>query len=317
MARIIDCHNHIGADLLFYLQGNYPYCQDMVTMMELGRGIDYWMVFPMVSHLGLDITALRENRIEDSHVPTDIPYALENRRMLEEIHKLFPEEGKRMLPLVMLDPVRKVKEQIRELNRLLDEYPSVVGLKVQATIIQAPILNLLKEGKAFLELAEKRNLPILIHTSYKKDDIWSQSHDICDIAEQTPGVRFCMAHSCRFDRSALDRVAAMPNAWFDCSAHVIHCQAAGRGYAIVPPDGSVERFPSDYRNPSQVLRDLAEAYPDKLMWGSDSPFYSYVDHQVRLTCTYKEELDCLHALPQELLEKAAWRNTLQFLQKEL
>lgn len=314
MAKIIDCHNHLGADLLFYLQGNYPYAQDLPTMVEIGGGVgvDYWMAFPMVSHLGLDIAAMREGRIEESRNAADIPYAFENRRMMEEIHDLFPEQANRILPLPMVDPLRKIGDQVRELTKLHDQY-KFAGLKIQATIIQAPIRNLLDHSKVFLELAEEWDLPFLIHTSYNRADIWSQSHDICDIAEQTPNVRFCLAHSCRFEKSALDRIAALPNAWFDCSAHVIHCRGAARDMKMVPSVESGERFDSDYTNPARVLQDLAEAYPGKLMWGSDSPFYSYIDKNTSLACTYREELDCLKAIPEHLIEEVAWENTLEFL----
>lgn len=283
-------------------------------MMEMGgkAGVNYWMVFPMVAHLGLDIVALRERRVEESHSPKDIPYAFENRRMMEEIHVLFPETRPWILPLVMVDPLRRVKEQVRELRKLRETY-SFVGLKIQATMIQSPIRNLLNQAREFLELAEEWDIPFLIHTSYLKTDTWSQSHDICDIAEQTPGVRFCLAHSCRFDQTALDRVAAMPNTWFDCSAHIIHCRAAQRGMKIVPPAESKERFPSDYSNPARVLLDLAETYPGKLMWGSDSPAYSYIDKTINLACTYREELDCLKCLPEPLIAEIACNNTLHFL----
>src|SRR5690606_4515208 len=89
-----------------------------------------------------------------------------------------------------------------------------------------------------------------------------------------PNVRFCVAHSLRYDREQLDRLAQMPNAWFDCSAHRIHCDLAVANSGSIAP--LERRFDSDYTRPAQVLRDLAEAYPNKMMWGSDSPFYSYV-----------------------------------------
>ena len=31
---IIDCHNHVGTDLLFYLHGDCPYAQHLVTMHD-------------------------------------------------------------------------------------------------------------------------------------------------------------------------------------------------------------------------------------------------------------------------------------------
>ena len=47
---IIDCHNHVGADLMFYLHGDFPYAQHLVTMTSEGRvlGVNKWIVFPFV-----------------------------------------------------------------------------------------------------------------------------------------------------------------------------------------------------------------------------------------------------------------------------
>jgi len=156
----------------------------------------------------------------------------------------------------------------------------------------------------------------LIHSSVLPADIWAQAKDILDIVEVTPGVRFCVAHSLRFDREQLDRLATLPNAWFDCSAHRIHCQlAVDNGPSVAPPE---RRFPSDYTRPDQVLRDLAEAYPQKLMWGSDSPYYSFVasigDVNFSLLSTYAEEVACFKALPDELQRLTGETNTLEFLQ---
>jgi hypothetical protein len=49
------------------------------------------------------------------------------------------------------------------------------------------------------------------------------------------------------------------------------------------------------------MRDLAAAYPTKFIWGSDTPFQSYVDiEDYSLRSTYAEEVACLHALPDKL-----------------
>jgi predicted TIM-barrel fold metal-dependent hydrolase len=235
--------------------------------------------------------------------------------MLQEIYELFPEEGKSVIPFPMFDPMREPQAQVEELRKLREEY-SFHGLKTQSTILQAPIKNLLGVGRVILEFAEECDLPLLIHSSVLPADIWAQASDILDIAEATPNVRFCVAHSLRFDKEQLDRLAAIPNAWFDCSAHRIHCQlAVENSPSVAPPE---RRFPSDYNRPQQVLRDLAEAYPHKLMWGSDSPYYSWVapieDVPYSLLSTYTEEVACVKALPPELQRHVAEFNTLKFLQ---
>ncbi len=223
---IIDCHNHVGADLLFYLHGDFPYAQHLVAMHDEGRalGVDRWIVFPFVSHLALDVTGFASNEIRDEKGKLhDVPYAFENRRLMREIYDLFPEEGKRMMPFAMVDPMRNTKAQAAELRKLRADY-RFYGIKLQTTILQADIKHLNDAGKVFLELAAEWDLPFLIHSSITESDIWAQCGDILDIAEANPHLRFLLAHSCRYDKPSLDRVNELPNTWFDCSAHRIHCE---------------------------------------------------------------------------------------------
>ncbi len=314
--NLIDCHNHVGVELIHYYTQSFPYCQHLIHMTDEGRaiGVNRWIVFPFVTHLGLDQDALRQGKIVTATDGT-VPYIYENRRLMHEIYDLFPEAGKDTIPFAMFDPARKVPEQAKALRALREQYP-FYGLKTQTTITQSPITLLKGEAKVFLELAEEWDIPVLIHSSVLESDVWAQARDILDIAEATPNVRFCVAHSLRFDGEQLDRLAQMPNAWFDCSAHRIHCDLAVANSASIAPIG--RRFDSDYSRPAQVLRDLAEAYPNKMMWGSDSPFYSYVathsNSVMRLISTYALEVAAVHALPLHLQKEIGETNTLNCLQ---
>lgn len=297
---MIDCHSHIGIELLSYLRGEFPYCQHLVDLVVSGKreGIERFIVFPMISNLSMDLQHLRKGEIVLGGGLETVPYQFENRRLLYEIHELFPEEGKAAIPFVTVDPMRKVQAQAKALRELKDEY-SFCGLKVQPTILQAPISHLREEGCIFLELLEEWNLPFMVHSSVLPQDDFSQAHAILDIVEATPNVRFCLAHSCRFDRTALDRIAALPNAWFDCSALCIHCELAVVNAPDIAP--LERRFDSDYTNPARVFGDMAEAYPDSLLWGSDAPYYCYVANAMgqryELRSTYAKEAHCLHSLP--------------------
>lgn len=296
-----------------YLRGDFPYAESLFALVTEGWAADvtHWVVFPMVTNLSLNLDALRQGRITtDGGALETIPYAFENRRLLEEVNAFFPQYANIVFPFVLLDPMRKVAAQADALRALRSEY-RFYGLKLQTTMIQAPVKSLLAEGRAFLELAQEWDLPLLIHSSVFEKDIWAQAGDILDIAEATPAVRFCLAHSCRFDRVHLDRLAALPNCWFDCSAHRIHCQLACMDSPHVAPPH--RRFPSDYARPERVLRDMAEAYPGKLLWGTDSPYYSFATRAGRglsLFSTYAEEAACLHALPPDLREEVSQTNTV-------
>jgi predicted TIM-barrel fold metal-dependent hydrolase len=314
---IIDCHNHVGADLLFYLHGDFPYAQHLVAMHDEGRGlgVDRWIVFPFVTHAALDIHAFWNNEIRDEENKLhEVPYAFENRRLMREIYDLFPDEGKRMLPFVMVDPMRNTAAQAKELRKLRADY-RFYGIKMQTTILQADIKHLNGAGKVFLELAEEWDLPFLIHSSIADSDLWAQCSDILDIAEANPHLRFLLAHSCRYDKPSLDRVNELPNTWFDCSAHRIHCEGVVREMPFVAKKH--RRFDTDYTDPARVIADLAAAYPTKFCWGSDSPFYSYAaeinSEVVRLISTYKKEVDALTANPKAVVERIASTNTRSFL----
>ena len=314
---LIDCHNHIGADMLFYLHGDFPYAQQLVDMTGVGGalGITHWIVFPFVSYAAMDVSKFRSGVVGfGGDCLEKVPYAFENRRLMEECHRLFPEEGRKTLPFVMVDPMRNTDAQAAELIKLRTEH-RFHGIKIQSTIIQADIKRLAHEGRVFLDLAREWDVPFLIHSSVLESDVWAQAHDILDIAEANPDIRFCAAHSCRFDKECLDRVNALPNAWFDNSAHIIHCQCVMEDRPNVAPPA--RRFDTDYTNPARVIADLAAAYPHKFMWGSDSPFYSYaaeIDSEVvRLVSTYANEVAALTASPPEVVERIASINTRRFL----
>ena len=309
----IDNHVHVGVDPLFYRNGWMPYCLDLPRLMgeTADRGIDRWVVFPFVSYVALDMSAMRAGRIELAQGDeADVTYRFENRRLLNDLARLEPHQRGNFLPFLIADPGRQPSEQVREWETLGRSH-RVHGIKIQATIIQSPITALLKEGSCMLDFAAERNLPLLIHSSIDPADRWSQCEDILRVVESRPAVRFVLAHSCRFHKASLDRVAATPNAWFDCSAHIIHCRCAVNELpAVARPS---ERFASDFSSPARVLSDLFECYPDKLIWGSDAPFYSYEDERIQLRSSYREEVGVLDALSPEAQDRVSRANTLAWL----
>lgn len=312
---IIDCHNHVGADVMFHLRGEFPYAQQLANLVHEGRaeGVDRWIVFPFVFNLSFDLSAMLRGELVYGGLER-VPYALENRSLMREVYELFPEEGKHCLPFAMLDPMREPEAQAEELRKLRSEYP-FHGLKLQTSIIQSDIKCLAGRGRCFIDLAAEWDIPFLIHSSVLAEDRWALAKDILDIAGEFPRVRFCLAHSCRYDREYLDRVAALPNTWFDCSAHCIHCDAAAGDMTIIAPRG--RRFESDYTNPACVLGDLAAAYPTKLLWGSDSPYYSYagkfLGQRLALWSTYERETAALKAQPPAVVDRIANRNIRDWL----
>lgn len=310
----IDCHTHIGVDPAFYVNGNFPYACDYRALLEQARrhGIDRIMVFPLVSYFGLESLGMQPPVTAENDF--SVPYAFENRRHLREIYDLGGDISETALPLVILDPSRKQKEQVAVLRTLRERY-AISGLKIQATMIESPIRDLLAEGSCFVDLAAEWDVPMLIHSSIAASDLWSQAGDILDVAEARPEVRFCLAHSCRFDQPSLERLGTLPNTWFDCSAHAIHCDCAVDGLQTVAlPD---RRLKTDYRRPEVVMKALYDFLPDRMMWGSDAPFYSYVEEKngkvLRLLSSYQREVDALELLNPTEQNAILYENTVRFL----
>lgn len=312
---LIDCHTHVGVDPAFYLRGEFPYAYDYRTLFEQAsrNGVNRLVVFPFVIYLGwegLDFPTPAPMEEGDFSVP----YAFENRRMLKEIYELGSDIAHSALPFMIVDPARKQREQVAVLKKLKAQFP-IFGIKIQATMIKSPIRELLGEGSCLVDLAAEWNVPMLIHSSYLPEDSWSQSSDILDVAEARPDVRFCLAHSCRFDLANLKRLGTLPNTWFDCSAHCIHCDAVVDGLKLVAPADN--RPEADYARPETVMKALYDLLPDRMMWGSDAPFYSYAGSHdgavLRLLSTYEREIAALGLLSEAEKTAVMHDNILKFL----
>ena len=314
---IIDNHNHVGLETAGYLGGQFPYAQSLpdLDLKASATPVTHALVFPFVSYPS---ASAPDAVCPPTETPmAQVPYALANQNLLKELRCYAGKTATRFAPVAILDPARDAEAQVAHIRELHGRHP-FRALKIQGTIIRSEVTALLRQGRPFLDLARELDLPFLIHSSVHPDDVWSQAHDILEVAEATPDVRFLLAHSCRFQKSALDRIAALPNAWFDCSAHRIHCAlAAEDAPAVAPPD---DRFPSDYTRPAAVLRDLADAYPDKFIWGSDSPYYSWAadegDVPETLLSDYASEWACVAELPPDTITRITRTNTLDWLKRD-
>ena len=78
----------------------------------------------------------------------------------------------------------------------------------------------------------------------------------------------------------------------------------------------------DYSDHISIMKTLAERFPDTLIWGTDSPAYSYICVRKQgegnfslfnLKGTYKDEAEGLAGLREDVKMKVANRNTRRFL----
>lgn len=293
----IDVHTHIGVDQAFYLRGWWPYAATIEDLRgHLDRhGLTHACMFPFCVSSAYDPLAFAD-RHEIELLPGRFPYDRENAMLTRELELVGYRS--RFLVLAMVDPARKVQEQVQSLGALQGR---IHGLKLQGTIIQSRVALFLSEARGILELAEQEDYPVLIHTSVHPEDPWSQVSDCLAVAREFPKVRFNLAHSLRFDLPCLKEAAEMPNVWVDCAAHLAHCSLAVKDSPAVAPAN--RRLEADYANPAAVLEAVAACLPkDKYLWGSDNPFMSWCEESLREIHTYEAEIDALRAAPEALQE---------------
>ena len=317
---VIDVHTHIGISPKFFYQYGYPYAlsfEDIVIRMKM-LGIDYSVIFPFVDS-AFYVDDINSSKVKTTIKYCDFPYEIENRNMLNEINEIFPEYSHKVLPFLMFDPSRETQKQADFMETLIDKYP-VFGLKTASTYIQSFVTNMETIGKPILDLARKKQLPITFHSSVHPKDPWAQADDIVALAERNPDIRFCIAHCARFLKPVLERANKLDNCFIDYSAFIIHCKLAAVDSEAVAVKEL--RFDADYNNPFDVMMKLAKAYPNTMLWGSDTPFNYWIQKyytsdeklvEERLECGYKEETDLLHKLPKDIITKIAYTNNLRFL----
>lgn len=319
---LIDAHTHLGADLALYANGDYPYA---ISAEDHGvrlahTGIATALCFPWLYTNYFSLAAFRRGCFRrDPRSDSSYPYAFENERLCQEIYQAFPEYAGRLLPFAFFDPLRRTREQAAGIRALAARFP-LFGLKTATSYLQVPVTALLKQGSCLLDLAAELNLPVTLHSAVAPDDAWANVFDILTVVRARPDVRFAIAHTCRFDRRALDAAAETPNGFVDLSAFHIHCVLARQNHAAVAAPG--DRFVADYRHPGEVMRRLAETYPGNLIWGTDTPAHVWKSHGLdagghefwlNLSCPPTAEAETLHRLPLRIRKRIARDTTLRYL----
>jgi predicted TIM-barrel fold metal-dependent hydrolase len=289
---VYDVHTHVGLDAGFYLRGWWPYAcmvQDLLGHMDRA-GIDRAVCFPMTLPSAFDAMAFAE-RGKVELLAGRAPFDRENGLLVQEVQRI--DRDGRLLPLAMFDPGRAVGEQMRNLQSLVED---IAGLKIQTTTIETSIRGMLTEGRELMAMAEQLDWPVLMHTAVLPGDRWSQVADCLEVAAAYPRVRFDLAHSLRFHAGFLGQAATMPNVWVDCAAHLAHCELARADGPIIAPKS--DRVDADYSRPTQVLEAIHTMLPGRYLWGSDNPFMSWCDDDIRILYSYKDEADVMAGLPE-------------------
>jgi len=220
------------------------------------------------------------------------------------------------LPFGCFDPGRHQAAQVACLQQLLGQYP-IYGLKTATSYLHSHITDLLRAGSVLLDFAAEHDLPVTIHTAIIEGDPWANVHEVLRVVQARPDVRFIIAHACRFEQRSLELAASLPNAFVDCAALHIHCLLAQQNHPAVAARRN--RFAADYRSPANVLHKLADAYPETMVWGSDTPAHYWKSRfcdtkgevaWLNLPCGSNDEVTTLKKLPGTVQVKIARQNTL-------
>ncbi|MFC1452326.1 amidohydrolase family protein [Verrucomicrobiota bacterium] len=320
--KVIDVHSHVGVSLKAYATLEYPYAQTLEGLYyrQKACGVDVNVVFPFTADLFFDPHELVKGVAKPAARPlSPAPYAVENRLLMDEVFRFCPEYEGRFLPFVSIDPERDVQAQMRNLTELEQKFP-IYGIKVNPVLCQSRIRGLLESGGAFLAFARERDIPFLIHTMPYPGEAYSGTADVFEVIEQNRDIRFCLAHGILFHDGYLKRADVCPNVWVDTAALKIQVQMVHERHPVISqPD---EVMPGDYSDHRKVMIRLASRFPRTIIWGTDSPAYSYICRrrqsesvmsEFRLKARYEDECAALDALSEEQRMQVCNRNTREFL----
>ena len=204
---------------------------------------------------------------------SDVPYGSRIGCSCKRCSVCCPEHRRRFLPFVSVDPGRKSTTQIAALEELEAEFP-IYGIKILSGLLPD---RASRAARRWAALFWSSPGGAICRSCFTRRSIRGRLFArplAFEVIEAAPDLRFCLAHCIAFHRGYLDRAAAMGNVWVDTAAMKIQVAVAASGSPVMAA-GS-DRFDADYCDYRRVFAALAEAYPEMILWGTDSPCYSYV-----------------------------------------
>ena len=188
---VIDVHTHLGI-----VPG---YC-DMPLENQLKAMELYHIDYALIS----DISAGERFGLGDPN--TDLQYAV-NRDAIAQIRPYKDKLGVMLWCRPAVEGFNDAFEQLYLENRDI-----IKGLKVHPDISAVPFDD--DRMIPYLEMAEKYDLPVLIHT---QDNCYSSIAAVCNMAEKFPNVILILGHMClgSLKDESLDAMEKYPNVYGD------------------------------------------------------------------------------------------------------
>lgn len=305
----IDIHTHSGFDHMNIVRKRYPTSQS-VKDLELKlriAGIDYAACFPCPSSFYyFDFRDFSIKGKQLTELPAEsVPYEYANRQLQYEA-SLFG--NGRILPFASILPNHDEVGQVESLEQYAKK-EQLFGLKLHTLPTRVRPISLI--DSPFMQLADTYSLPVMIHSG---PDEFSRPEDIITLARHHQSVRFCIAHTGRFEKSAYEMLKDTDrNVFFDTSPFLSLC-------ALTPLDiergKGGEKLKLAYEDSRSALLQLYGIIPDNLMWGTDEPWTTITDDVQGTILTkfdYFDEAKLLKSLPDEVRIKIANDNTQRFL----
>jgi predicted TIM-barrel fold metal-dependent hydrolase len=176
----------------------------------------------------------------------------------------------------------------------------VRGLKYHGNGIGQPIMSL--ESSGMIAIAQSHDIPIIIHTDFSEpvegySIEYANPMDVLKLAKRYPKARLSTAHSGLFSRKFLEGLKERSNVWIDCAPITTLCGD--------PKFKVKDRVEADYSCPRKVIEHVYELFPDRLLWGSDTPYHD--------NSTYENEVSILNSLDKQIQESISCQNIERFL----
>ncbi len=306
-ASIIDSHSHAGFDATNIVRRRYPIAQgilDMVRKMD-ANGVSHAAVFPAPSDLfWFDARGVAfDANWEPSREPAErFPYEHANRAHFSEV-ELFGRD--RIMPFANVLPGVKEEEQI-DLLREFTSTDQLFGLKFHSLATHTPLSSFVES--LFARFAQDHSLPVMFHSG---PDEYSRPEQALDVAEELPDLRICIAHAGDFEATFFNRLRAgrSENLFVDVAPHITNCH-----FAQQRTDGEV--LDLAYEDPLEVLAQVYDLIPDRVLWGTDEPWTTVTDDankKILVKVTYEDEVALLNRLPDQIRRSMSYVNPMRYL----